>query len=190
MVLVMALFTMAALLVAATGALLVGASDVRATRNYRGAAQVHFVAESAILDAMQTVNGPGTVNFQNEIVNNWSALWGSTSRNFGPFSGFTYNVAVYSGANPANDGRFVATANGTEGVKNIVVATVTRTNIPSTAPGAIYLVNDAPTDSIFNGNAFGVDGNDTTIRAAWAPPRRSPASRRAMRRTRRRRSTA
>src|SRR2546430_3043005 len=52
-----------------------GASDVRATRNYRGAAQVHFVAESAILDAMQTVNGPGTVNFQNEIVNNWSALW-------------------------------------------------------------------------------------------------------------------
>jgi len=69
-------------------------------------------------------------------------------------------VAVYSGANPANDGRFVATANGTEGVKNIVVATVTRTNIPSTAPGAIYLVNDAPTDSIFNGNAFGVDGND------------------------------
>ena len=77
MVLVMALFTMAALLVAATGALLVGASDVRATRNYRGAAQVHFVAESAILDAMQTVNGPGTVNFQNEIVNNWSALWGS-----------------------------------------------------------------------------------------------------------------
>jgi len=160
MVLVMALFTMAALLVAATAALLVGASDVRATRNYRGAAQVHFVAESAILDAMQTVNGPGTVNFQNEIVNNWSALWGSTSRNFGPFSGFTYNVAVYSGANPANDGRFVATANGTEGVKNIVVATVTRTNIPSTAPGAIYLVNDAPTDSIFNGNAFGVDGND------------------------------
>jgi len=68
MVLVMALFTMAALLVAATAALLVGASDVRATRNYRGAAQVHFVAESAILDAMQTVNGPGTVNFQNEIV--------------------------------------------------------------------------------------------------------------------------
>src|SRR5947208_3295991 len=100
MVLVMALFTMAALLVAATGALLVGASDVRATRNYRGAAQVHFVAESAILDAMQTVNGPGTVNFQNEIVNNWSALWGSTSRNFGPFSGFTYNVAVYSGGTP------------------------------------------------------------------------------------------
>jgi len=160
MVLVMALFTMAALLVAATGALLVGSSDIRATRNYRGAAQVHFAAESAILDALQTVNGPGVVNFQNEIVNNWTTLWGATSRNFGPFSGFTYNVSVYSGTNPANDGRFVATATGIEGVKNVVVAIVTRSNVPSTAPGAIYLVNDAPTNSTFNGNAFTVDGND------------------------------
>src|SRR3989442_11091909 len=106
MVLVMALFTMAVLLAAVTGALLVGASDSRATRNYRGAAQVHFVAESGILDAMQAVNGPGVVDLQNEVVNNWSALWGTTARNFGPFGGFTYNVAVYSGANPASDGRF------------------------------------------------------------------------------------
>ena len=172
MVLVMALFTMAALLVAVTGALLVGSSDIRATRNYRGAAQVHFAAESAILDALQTVNGPGVVNFQNEIVNNWTTLWGASSRNFGPFSGFTYNVNVYSGTTPANDGRFVATATGIEGVKNVVVANVTRSNVPSTAPGAIYLVNDAPTDSTFNGNAFTVDGNDHRFAGGMgtAPP--------------------
>src|SRR5438876_2946257 len=90
MVLVMALFTMAVLLAAATGALLVGSSDIRATRNHRGAAQVHFAAESGILDAMQTVNGPGVVNLQNEVVNQWTALWGTSARNFGPFSGFTY----------------------------------------------------------------------------------------------------
>ena len=160
MVLVMALFTMAVLLAAATGALLVGSSDIRATRNYRGAAQVHFAAESGILDAMQTVNGPGVVNLQNEVVNQWTALWGTSARNFGPFSGFTYTVAVYSGANPANDGRFVATATGVEGVKNVVVANLTRSNIPSTAPGAIYLVNDSPTNATFDGDAFTVDGND------------------------------
>jgi len=76
-------------------------------------------------------------------------------------------------------------------VKNIVVATVTRTNIPSTAPGAIYLVNDAPTDSIFNGNAFGVDGNDHhyTGGMGTAPPVPGISTRQ-MRRTRRRRSTA
>src|SRR5438128_3118655 len=160
MVLVMALFTMAVLLAAATGALLVGSSDIRATRNYRGAAQVHFAAESGILDAMQTVNGPGVVNLQNEVVDQWTALWGTSARNFGPFSGFTYTVAVYSGANPASDGRFVATAKGVEGVKNVVVANLTRSDIPSTAPGAIYLVNDAATNATFNGNAFTVDGND------------------------------
>ncbi|TMA58127.1 MAG: hypothetical protein E6J75_06100 [Deltaproteobacteria bacterium] len=172
MVLVMALFTMAALLVAVTGALLVGSSDIRATRNYRGAAQVHFAAESAILDALQTVNGPGVVNFQNEIVNNWTTLWGASSRNFGPFSGFTYNVSVYSGTTPADDGRFVATATGIEGVKNVVVANVTRSNVPSTAPGAIYLVNDAPTNATFNGNAFTVDGNDHRFAGGMgtAPP--------------------
>jgi len=172
MALVMALFTMATLMAAVVGALLVGASDIRATRNYRGASQVHFVAESGILDAMQTVNGPGVVNLQNEVVNNWTAMWGATARNFGPFSGFTYNVAVYSGANPANDGRFVATANGLEGVKNIVVANLTRSNIPSTAPGAIYLVNDSPTNATFNGNAFTVDGNDHSYLGGMgtAPP--------------------
>ncbi|TMA69798.1 MAG: hypothetical protein E6J69_04650 [Deltaproteobacteria bacterium] len=172
MVLVMALFTMAVLLAAATGALLVGSSDIRATRNYRGAAQVHFAAESGILDAMQTVNGPGVVNFQNEVVNQWTALWGTTARNFGPFGGFTYNVSVVPGANPANDGRFVATANGVEGVKNVVVASVTRSNIPSTAPGAIYLVNDSPTNSTFDGNAFTVDGNDHSYLGGMgtAPP--------------------
>src|SRR5207237_5231458 len=116
MVLVMALFTMAVLLAAATGALLVGSSDIRATRNYRGAAQVHFAAESGILDAMQTVNGPGVVNFQNEVVNQWRALWGTTARDFGPVGGFTYNVSVVPGANPANDGRLVAAADGGVGV--------------------------------------------------------------------------
>src|SRR2546425_1571210 len=160
MVLVMALFTMAVLLAAVTGALLVGSSDIRATRNYRGAAQVHFVAESGILDAMQTVNGPGVVNLQNEVVNQWATLWGTTARNFGPFGGFTYSVSVYPDADPANEGRFVATANGIEGVKNVVVAHVRRSDIPSTAPGAIYLANDNPTDSSFVGNAFTIDGND------------------------------
>src|SRR2546428_10713038 len=102
MVLVMALFTMAALLVAATGALLVASSDIPATRNYRGAAQAHFAAESAILDALQTVNRPGAATFPNATGNNWTTPCGATSRHFGPFSRFTYNVTAYSCTNPAN----------------------------------------------------------------------------------------
>jgi hypothetical protein len=40
------------------------------------------------------------------------------------------------------------------------VARVTRSNLPSTSPGAIYLANDNPTDVNFQGDAFQIDGND------------------------------
>src|SRR5581483_1247895 len=149
MALVMALFTVTALLLAATGALLVGSADMRATRHHRGAAQVHFAAESGILDALQNVNGAGIISFQNDVVNQWSNTFGTAARSFGPFAGFTYTVSpILDAANPANSGYLVATANGTESTRNVVVARVTRSNIPSTAPGAIYLASDSPTNDV------------------------------------------
>jgi len=170
MALVMALFTVTALLLAATGALLVGSADMRATRNYRGAAQVHFAAESGILDALQNVNGAGIISFQNDVVNQWSNTFGTAARSFGPFAGFTYTVSpILDAANPANSGYLVATANGTESTRNVVVARVTRSNIPSTAPGAIYLASDSPTNATFNGNAFAVDGNDHNYTGGAGP---------------------
>ena len=41
-------FAIAALLVAISGALVTGAANSRATSNYKGASQIHFVAESGI----------------------------------------------------------------------------------------------------------------------------------------------
>src|SRR5213592_3423489 len=128
--LVLALFAMTTLLVVAASALLVGSADIRATRNYREASQVHFVAESAIAHAMQVVNGPGVVNFQNDVVTPWGTLFGTGARTFAPVGGYTYTVS--SSIDPAdvvNAGRFVATATGPEGTRNVVVARVTRSNI-------------------------------------------------------------
>src|SRR5262245_29227115 len=117
-----ALFTMACLLMVATSALLVGNSGIRATRNYRGAGQVHFAAESAISEAMQIINGPGVINFQNDVIANWPTMYGMMARNFAPLSGFTYFVQTpLAGPVPANGGRMIATAWGVEGVKNVVV---------------------------------------------------------------------
>lgn len=158
--LVLVLFGLATLLMVTATGLLVGSADVRATRNYRGATQVHFVAESGISEALQVINGPGVIHFQNDVVTPWLTLWGA-QRGFEPLWGFTYNVSAYQTAgDEANSGRLVATGNGPEGVKNVVVANIRRSNIPSTAPGAIYLAADAATNSNFNGNAFTVDGND------------------------------
>lgn len=168
--LVLTLFALMALAMMTAGALLVGSSGIRATRNYRGAAQVHFASESAISQAMQVINGPGVINFQNDVVAAWPTLFGNAARQFGPLSGFSYTVAVTaSAADPANAGRLVATALGTEGVRNLTVANVVRSNLPSTSPGAIYLANDSPTNAAFNGNAFQVDGTDKNLDGTAGP---------------------
>src|SRR2546428_4843802 len=111
--LAVALFAMATLLLIVASALLVGSVNIEATRNFVGAAQAHFVAESAISEALQSVNGPGVVSFQNDVVGSWGTAFGASSHTFGPIAGFTYSVtAVASASNPTNAGRFVATALG------------------------------------------------------------------------------
>lgn len=170
MALAIALFTMSTLLLAAASALLIGSADIRATRNYRGSSQVHFVAESGVSHALQAVNGPGVLNFKTEVVDQWGALFGAGAKNFGALAGFTYTVTAVSDAvDPANRGRFMVTANGPEGVTNTVVALVRRSNIPSTSPGALYLAQDNPTNASFNGNAFAVDGSDHNYTGGAGP---------------------
>ena len=168
--LVLALLSMVTLLLAAATGLLVGSSGVSAMRNYRGAGQVHFVAESGLSEALQTINGAGVINFQNDVVTQWATLWGANSHGFAPLSGFSYVVTpIATVGNTANSGRLVATGSGIESVKNIVVANVIRSDIPSTAPGAIYLASDAATSATFTGNAFQVDGNDHNYTGGAGP---------------------
>ncbi len=120
---------------------------------------------------MQVVNGPGVVNFQNDVVTPWPTLFGSAALTFGPVGGYAYTVsAVSDPTDPVNWGRFVATATGPEGVRNVVAARVNRSNIPTAAPGAIYLSQDGRTDSTFNGNGFKIDGNDHLYTGGLASP--------------------
>ena len=168
-----ALFTLMVFIVLAATSSLIASSDVRATRDARGGSQAHFAAESAIAEALQRVNAPGVVNFQNDVVGQWAGLWGAGTHTFGPVSGCTYTVTpVASATDPTNAGRLIATANGRESVHNVVVANVVRSDIPSTAPGAIYLANDQATNATFKGDAFSIDGNDHnyTGGAGPAPP--------------------
>lgn len=158
---VLTLFGMTTLALVAASSLLVGAVGLKATRNYRGASQVHFSAESAVSEAMQRINGPGVVHFENDVVNQWDAIWGAGSHAMSGLAGFRYRATVSATpGNEASAGRIVAEAIGPEGVRNTVVATVVRSNIPATAPGALYLASDGPTDARFNGNSFLIDGSD------------------------------
>src|SRR5262245_55796087 len=137
--LVFVTFAIAALLVAASGALVTGAANSRATSNYKGASQIHFVAESGISHAVQNINATGTTHFKDQIVDQWANRFGNDAKSMAPMSGFTYTVTVeQNAANPSFRGRIISTATGPDNYKNTVVATVVRTNDLATAPGAVY----------------------------------------------------
>jgi hypothetical protein len=154
-------FAIAALLVAISGALVTGAANSRATSNYKGASQIHFVAESGISHAVQNINKTGTTHFKDQIVDDWPNRFGTDAKSMAPMSGFTYTVTVQQNdANPSQQGSITSTATGPDGYKNTVVATVVRTNNLATAPGAVYLATDSPVNTNFNGNNFDIDGND------------------------------
>ena len=140
-----------------------------ATRNYRGTQQVHFVAESAIAEAVQLVNGPGVVSFQNDVVSGWAARYGAGRRSFAPLAGFTYQVTPLTDpTNAANAGRLRADATGPEGTRSVMVASLVRSGTAS-PPGAVYLANDNPTNAVFNGNSFAIDGNDHNYTGGAGP---------------------
>src|SRR6266850_2376155 len=80
--LVVALFTLATLMLTATAGMLVTTSTGRATRNYRGSAQVRFVAESGISEALQVINGPGLVAFDANVVTPWANMYGTANKSF------------------------------------------------------------------------------------------------------------
>jgi len=170
MALVLTLFAIATLLMVAAAGLNIGSSSVQATRNYRGASRVHMVAEAGISEALQIINGPGVVHLQNDVVSPWGTIYGSQNKTFAPHTGFSYYVSSFAdAADPKNKGKLVAKAYGKEGELNSVVALIIRSDVPTTAPGAIYLASDSATNSNFQGNAFAVDGNDHNYTGGYGP---------------------
>jgi hypothetical protein len=161
---VMAVLTMAALLVLVAGGLVSSSASLRTTHNYGYATQALFVAESGVLDAVKTINGPGVVNYETEVAESWSTVFGGNARTFSGTAGYSYTVlpvvTAWDAADAGNRGTLRAVAVGPQSTTTAVVARVTRSNIPGTAPGAIYIANDNPTDADFDGNSFVVDGND------------------------------
>src|SRR5207249_10758117 len=114
--------------------------------------------------------GPGLGYLQNEGVGGWATTVGSGSHTFAPIAGFTSSVPpAASAGSPVDAGRFVATALGPRGERNVVVASVSRSSVPLVSPGAVYLATNAATDATFNGIGFTVEGNDHDYNGAAGP---------------------
>lgn len=170
---VMAMLAMAVLFVLIGGGMMSSRASLQTTQNYEFSTQALFVAESGLLDAVKTINGPGVVNYQNEVVDSWSTVFGSGHRSFNGAEGFVYRVrpiaTPWDAADPPNRGTLMAVAAGPRQTTAAVVARVERGNIPGTSPGAVYLANDNPTESEFNGDSFLIDGNDRNFTGGAGP---------------------
>jgi len=175
---VLAIMATAVLMTLIAGGLIESSAALRSTHNYKNATQAIFAAESGVLDAVKTINGPGVVNYQTEVVDSWSTVYGSGSRTFATGSGFSYSVSpvttAWDAADPSNRGTLRAMAMGPRQTTSAVVARVLRSNVPGTSPGAIYLANDNPTDADFQGNSFSIDGSDMNFTGGPGPANAVP----------------
>jgi len=178
---VTAIFVMAMLIGVTAAALRMGQLDIVTTRNYRSASQCLFAAEAGVAHAVGIINQAGVVNLQNDVYNVWTghqAPFAANPQPMAQMAGYFYSVSIAMDAyhagdpapGPANRGVLTATGTGSDNSWRRVVARIVKSGVPAAPPGAIYLATDNPTNGTFQGNNFGINGNDVNYSNGLAGP--------------------
>lgn len=143
--------------------------DLRATNHYNTGNRAFDAAEAGLLRALNTINTTGVINFQQDIANRWSTLFGSGAQTLPGQPTMSYQVIVgVDTTDPARKGSLAVTGRAPLSARRSLVATLARGGYNG-APGAIYLAADAGVATEFSGNAFEVDGNDHNILGQLVP---------------------
>jgi hypothetical protein len=144
------------------------ALDVKSTAYYDSGNQAFAAAESGVLHALGTMNAKKVTNFQTDIVNQWSTLFGQSTKSFSGYSSVQYQVALAADtASPSQKGTLTVTGTAPLSAKRVIKVGLRRSTATGDGIGAIYIASDSATSS-FNGNAFLVDGNNRTTSGALA----------------------
>jgi Tfp pilus assembly protein PilX len=143
--------------------------DLRSTSHYDTGNRAFAAAEAGVLHALSTINATGVVQFNTDIVNRWSSLYGSATNSIPGVPNASYQVTVAANAaNPAGAGTITATGFAPLNARRSIVVNVAKSGFTG-SPGAIYLAADSNVNSQFSGNAFSVDGNDHTTSGTANP---------------------
>ncbi len=136
--------------------------DLRATSHYDTGNRAFAAAEAGVLHALSTINESGVIDFENDVVDRWSSLYGTTSKAIPGLPSLTYQVAVATDAgDPGNRGQLVATGFAPLSARRSIIINLARGDFTG-SPGAIYLAAEN-VSSQFTGNAFDVNGNDHNV---------------------------
>jgi len=155
------------LLTLGASALFYSALDLRSSSHYETGNQALYAAESGLMHGLSSINGPGVINFQSDVVNRWSQIYGATQRSMPGYANIQYTVtAAASTTDPGNSGTITAVGISPLQGRRVLRVTLTKGGFDG-ARGAIYLAADSVT-STFKGNAFTVDGNNHTTSGTLA----------------------
>jgi hypothetical protein len=142
--------------------------DLKSTTHFNTGNQAMYAAEAGLLRALRVINDPGIVNFNDDIVQRWSTVFGPSMQSLPAYNEFTYEVSVAADAtNPITRGTITSIGRAPNNARRIVRARVVR-GTTGRGRGAIYLAADS-VSSQFTGNAFAVDGNDHNQFGALVP---------------------
>ncbi len=160
------IFVLAALSGMTVAALSMSHSDITTSRNYRSASQGLAAAEAGIAHAVQIINQVGVIDLHADVVNVWTGGMAPFGANPNPMqqkASYAYSVSIATDPYHPGDvkrGVMTSTGTGSDDARRQVKAFVIKSDIPNAPPGAIYLATDNNTNATFNGNNFGVNGND------------------------------
>ena len=150
------------LLTLGASALFYSTLDLRSSSHYETGNQAFYAAESGLMHGLSSINGPGVVNFQGDVVNRWNQIYGAMQKSMPGYANIQYQVTVGASAtDPANSGTITAVGISPLQGRRVLRVTVTKSGFDG-ARGAIYLAADSVT-STFQGNAFTVDGNNHSM---------------------------
>jgi Tfp pilus assembly protein PilX len=159
--LVSTLLILFALISLTAASLLATTSDLKISSNYQTSLQALLAAESGILHAQTRINDLGVIDFQSDIVDQWSSVFGTGSVQVQGYPLVSYTVTVASDAtDPTQFLQLEAVGRAANDSSRTVSARLQVDSVFS--PGAIYLPNDG-VEPNFNGNQFLVDGHDTNL---------------------------
>src|SRR5882724_9158075 len=96
--LVFALLVLFGLLSLTVAALHSSTFDLKTSSNYFTSAQALLAAESGLLHAQKTINDPGVIAFDRDVVTPWSTLFGTASRAIPGYSSVQYSVTAAADA--------------------------------------------------------------------------------------------
>ncbi|MFQ5665055.1 MAG: PilX N-terminal domain-containing pilus assembly protein [Candidatus Binatia bacterium] len=162
--LVASLLLLVLLLTLAGAVLLLSTLDLRSTSHYRTGNQALFAAESGLLHALSTMNERGVQSFEEvAAAQTWNGLYGPSLKTIPNYPQFSYKVGVAAdAADPVNRGSITVTGSAPLQAERVVRIALVRSNAGG-LPGALYLSADTIDSATFQGNAFGIDGNDHTV---------------------------